>query len=280
MNEATDNQKDERVAHALSKLPEPPLPDGMAARITARATATAQLAAADVGAAPKLLVAAPGAVDPASVTRGRRADSWRSYAAASAAAVVLLSIGLVSISLLMARPGQDSGATPSVTLAGTPALPAAEPAAAPVRLANAPAQQMRPSFPAESANAKPARAPIDLKAADLKANGPSAVPQSPAALPEVRLAQDEAPAVSPVDPLASENKLAQFGPPAPRQDSKLPAEAYGPPAPTALAAAGGSAAPPATSVEAPAAAIASHSGSPPVPARPQPPAAQGPRPRF
>jgi hypothetical protein len=220
---ASENRKDELAARALSRLSDPPLPNGLAARITARATAVPQIGtvAAErppVAASP-LTETAPS-VEPAGSSRRR----WHLYAAASAAAAVLLSVGI------LAGMGDRQE--------GRPAL-AKEEAVVPL-----PRVQQQQA-PAEFVDAAP-RAPEAAKPTGKAppAAAPKMILPVPVPIPPAELASGGKPAEAgkPVEDRNPPERLAQtgpgVGPQGVSQGGSTSIPVYGPPAPTGLGIAG------------------------------------------
>lgn len=216
---ASENRKDELAARALSRLSDPPLPEGLAARITARATAVPQIGTVAPG---DRVAAVPPAIAPASpvvpVLASRR--RWPFYAAASFAAVALLLAGILA------------GLTDRRE--GAPAL-AERDKAAPLSRApksQAPAEFVEAAAPAPEAtkstkNAAPATAP---------ATGLPVPATTPPAQPATN--NEPAEAVKPVEEGNQPERLAHTGPQAgpqgaaPGGSTSMPV--YGPPAPSGL----------------------------------------------
>ena len=94
MSDANENSKDDLAVRALSRLPPPPLPDGLAARIKARATAAPQSNAAH-GAAAMAVPSPPVTSTCVDVPMRRSPRRWPIYAAASIAALFVISIGVI-----------------------------------------------------------------------------------------------------------------------------------------------------------------------------------------
>lgn len=87
MNEAIESEKDEWAARALSRLPQPPTPDGLADRISARAVAMPQTPAGElsvVEVVPSPVSSFPSSIGPVRVRRSR----WPAYASAAAIVAV------------------------------------------------------------------------------------------------------------------------------------------------------------------------------------------------
>lgn len=220
---ARESRKDELAARALSRLADPPLPEGLAARITARAIATPQVGTAISGApspAPNHPEHLPARAHPAPPARPQRKapDRRRLYAGAAIAAALLLLVGGV-----VGLPG-DPDPAPVVAGRDEPlSVPLTE-TAAPPRMADAAPVQATPTTAPHKKAAK-TRAPI-------------MVLPVPATAP-VELAADDLPAATPTPGPAIDEKeqLAQTGPQdAPTGGALRPV--YGPPAPVGLGIAG------------------------------------------
>jgi hypothetical protein len=226
---ASENRKDELAARALSRLPDPPLPEGLAARIAARATAVPQIGIVASGrpsAAVSPLVEDAPLVEVAPLMEPERSSRrrWPFYAAASVAAAALLLVGIFA--------GADDRP------ASAPAL-AEEEAIAPLQQV-----QQRP-VPAEFVDAAP-RAPKAAHSTGriLPAADPKMVLPVPVPTPPAELASDDKPAEAP-KPVEAGNQLErlaqtrpQAGPQAPPQSGSISIPVYGPPAPTGLGIAG------------------------------------------
>lgn len=220
---ADDARKDELAARALSRLSEPPIPEGLAARIAARAAATPQIGAERPAEAPT----APSAPLPGHVPMAPRvARNWRRsqdrrhhLIAASIAAALLVSAGVYA----GLRDRTDETA-PLARDEPTQALPQAD-TPAPSRLADA-------APPAKAVDAKP------LHREKARPASPTMTSPVPTA-PPVELVAEDAPSTTtaPKEPPAEESRLAQTGPKDAPNVGLRPV--YGPPAPVGLGIAGG-----------------------------------------
>lgn len=218
---ASENRKDELAARALSRLPDPPLPEGLAARIAARATAVPQIGSIAAPRSPVVVPLPVEAVVPAEPARPspRR---WPFYAAASAAGV-LLSVGILS--------GMNSRDESRPALAEEKTV--------------APLQRSQQQAPAELVDAAPRPAEPAPRA---EKSAPSAAPRMilpvPVAPPPTELVSEDKPAeiMKPVEDVSQQERLAQTGPQAGPQGtspgSPISTPVYGPPAPTGLGIAG------------------------------------------
>lgn len=211
---ASESRKDELAARALSRLSDPPLPEGLAARIAARATAMPQIGVV-ASACPPPAAPAPvealSRVEPARHSRRR----WPLYAAASVAAAALLSMGIFA----SVGDWHERGPALAEEKAVVP-LPHA-PQQAPVELVDAPPRASVPAKrPRETA---PADSPKMLL--------PVPVPTAP-----VELVSEEEPAgtMKPGPDSAQPERLAQTGPQATPQGGSSSIPVYGPPAPSGL----------------------------------------------
>lgn len=222
---ADDARKDELAARTLSRLSEPSIPEGLADRIAARATAAPQIDAARLAEAPTgTLVALPRHAPTALRVAGTRRpslDRRRHFIAASIAAALLASVGVYA--------GLRDRADQTPPLArGEPlkALPEAD-TPVPPRLADA-------ARPAEALDAKPQHREKARPARPM-ITAPVPLPASP----PVELVAEDTPSTpaAPKESPAEESKLAQTGPKNPPNISLHPV--YGPPAPIGLGIAGG-----------------------------------------
>ncbi|NIJ37562.1 hypothetical protein FHR22_002246 [Sphingopyxis panaciterrae] len=218
---ASENRKDELAARALSRLPDPPLPEGLAARIAARATAVPQIGSI---APPLSQVVVPlpvEAVVPAEPARPalRR---WPFYAAASAAAVLL------PVGILAGMNGREESKPALAEEKNVAPLPRSQ-QQAPAELVDAAPRPAEAAQPAEKS---------------LPAAAPKMILPIPAAPPPTELASEEKPAetAKPVEDVSQPERLAQTGPQAGPQGtspgSPILVPVYGPPAPTGLGIAG------------------------------------------
>lgn len=234
MSGAPEDWKDRLAARALSRLGDPPLPEGFAARIAARATATPQVQPAPRESWP---VTASDEAIVAGVVHGEAAAPrrWPAYAAASIAALAVAAIGALALDA-----GPQGRQRPSIAKD--------EPAA---RL-----PQTLPQAAAEMAEAAPQRrASVPKRKTSKSSAAPLMRPPVPVA------AQPGAPAASgtPAEPpppaakAGEEEMLAQSGPQLGPGDGGGSRAVYGPPAPKGLGIAGsinGSAAAPGESTAA------------------------------
>lgn len=236
MSGSIDERRDALAARALSRLPEPPVPAGLAARITAKAIATPQAQPqAEEADRPARTETAAAVVAHNSAPRRR----WPGYAMAVSVAIV----ALASAGLLLAG---DDPQEPRV--AGAAPEPAAPPRRVEVADVPAPARAVTP----RTAPEPPAR------------RARPAAPPAPSEPAPVELAVEEAPAPAAKAP---EPQLVQTGPQLPQSGlGSIDGSVYGPPAPSGLGVAGsvpgGKAPPGATS--------APPTSTPPPPGRARP----------
>ncbi|SNS58116.1 hypothetical protein [Sphingopyxis indica] len=233
MSGRIEEAKDAAAARALSRLAEPAVPEGLAARIKAQATALPQAA----GQAAEPVVAAPEAASALASPRPRR---WPAYAAAASVAVAIL-----AWAMLPSRPHDATPIAPQV-VDSTPSSPAEAPKT-PVQI-EAPA----PAAPAPKLAER-------QKPAKKTAPAPEPVPAPPAAGPAaVELATKAPESAPPAPPGESpqEPELAQTGPQLPAENDNVTGSVYGPPAPTGLGIAGSAGA-------RPGAPMGGHRGGPP-----------------
>lgn len=211
----TNIDKDELAARALTRLAAPALPDGLAARITARATAMPQI---EPSASPSLDAAVPVEAKPARLAPpSRRVEGRRRIFAGVSVCALLLAVGVVAA----LRSNSDE---PVIAAGEERTLPAIDvETAAPPKLAEAaPPETLTTTVPRKM-KANP-DAPLTLPA-------PAASPIEPAA--------ENLPAAVPVthSPAPEQEKLAQTGPRDSSADKAL-RPVYGPPAPVGLGIAG------------------------------------------
>jgi hypothetical protein len=244
MTRQDDTAHDEALARALSRLPEPEVPEGLAARIVARATAKAQ--PEPVADRPETIIATPPApmptprILPQSVPAAAQPEI-RSYGrwavlAASVAAVVLVAGGLA----FRTDGPRTASAPPQMVTNAPPKTPAEQ--AAPATPATAPAgahsgQLADRSDPVPTAPAdRTSRSAPQGSLADIEPLSPDATrlagPGAPGVVPP---AIESGTASGPGKTLS-----AQAGPPAPGPDAVPRARGvYGPPAPSAFSITGG-----------------------------------------
>ncbi len=219
---APDARKDELAARALSCLGEPPVPEGLAARITARATAAPQIADVSPDSAPSPAPVPLSFAPPVRATGPARSHPVRRrhVIAASIAAALLLSVGVYAG--LRDRPGKSPAFANDVP---TQTVPQSDPRA-PSRLADA----APPAGAPEAAPTRREKAPPAQRFATV----PAPVD------PPVELAEEAPPAATPAtggEARPQEGRLAQTGPDNISNSGLRPV--YGPPAPTGLGIAGG-----------------------------------------
>jgi hypothetical protein len=220
---ATDDRRDELAARALSRLDDPPLPEGFAERIAARATATAQIGIVPPSAAPdaKPLLSRVATPVPAIMPVRNRASRRRIYAAASIAVLLLASAGFI-----LGRGATGDASPPQI--AKSPAAPSDQfPAPQRPRLADAlpPAAQPSP----QQSELRPPTAPTMVLPVPL-----APPPELAAAVPPAGAPPAERP---PADAPAEEEQLAHTGPQT--MPGNVAGPVYGPPVPGGLGIAGG-----------------------------------------
>jgi hypothetical protein len=225
MSDATETRKDELAARMLLELEKPAIPEGLAARIAARATAEPQIGATGAVHAPNSATAmlASESVSVLNMpVKGRArpvSPRWRGYAAASAVAVVLVSVGLLA-------GGRDApGDAPVVAEADSP------PQRTPVSDADNDGEKLAEAVPRKAKAI--VRAP---KAVEL----PAPAMTLPIALtpPPTELAHDEKPDNIAPPEMAPQERLAQTVPQSIPQGGGGAISIYGPPAPSGLGIAG------------------------------------------
>lgn len=218
MSGATEDRKDQLAARALSRLREPQLPEGFAARIAARATSAPQasatpreiLTATDSEPLPTAGIAPPDSL----VLTG-----WRRYAVASVAALAVAAVGLFMIGA-----GSQAQRRPEVVADGQPARSSQFTSERTVEVANG-----------TPALAPPARASVRIGKTEPVLQLPVAIPSQP---DELMIAGE--PMGSRVQDAVTgkEEKLVQIGPPAGPQDIGGSRPVFGPPVPQGLGIAG------------------------------------------
>lgn len=206
------NRKDDLAVRALSRLPDPALPEGMAARIKARATALPQLPAGD-----EVRPAIPAASPPADTPRRTVRTRWPFYAAASLAAVLLVS-GAMLVGL-----GRHETAGPVVAKQEAEDMLPAPRETPPPQVADAapvaksPAPTTRPA-PTRRAPSAPAPVPVMTAPADLTTETP---PVEKEQLVQSSSGEDA-------------GQIVHNQPPATPEGAGVPSPAYGPPVPSGL----------------------------------------------
>lgn len=226
MSDATETRKDELAARMLLELEKPRIPEGLADRITARAIAAPQIGAADA-----VDVRAPTAdlqpPESSSIlimpVKGRAKSTpprWRAYAAASAAAAVLVSVGLWA--------GGRESPSDAPLLAKTDR---------PTRLSPPAGDEEESEKLADAAPRKAVAQSSEPKAAH-RTEPAMAVPVA-LTPPPVALALDDVPGdMAPPEAAAKEEKLAQTVQQPISQSGGSAISVYGPPAPSGLGIAG------------------------------------------
>jgi len=256
-----ETRKDELAVRALSRLADPPVPDGLAARIAARATAAPQVGAIAPDRAPVVAV-----LPPAPVASARHpVRRWRTYAAASVAAALLLSVGLV-----VGR-GAPEDRLPLAKADPVPATRTGQPAAAPTEVADADAA------PADAKISGPSRGPHPRSQPAMVLPVPMTPP--PAGLPQ----EDKFPEVAPAPDPTEQERLAQTGPQIAPQGGGSVSPVYGPTAPQGLGIVGSSNGPvaiPGEGATTPRAPRSGPPGSPPPSGMPGPSMPRGPGSRL
>lgn len=220
---ADDVHKDELAARVLSRLEDAPVPEGLAARIAARAVATPQIGVARSAEAPASApIAFPGQASTAPRVARSTPGHRRHFVAASIVAALLISVGVYA----GFRDSADD-ITPLARDEPRNAMPQAE-TPAPARLADA-------ARPAEAQDAKPLHRE---KARPAQPAQPSMTSPVPKAAPVELVAEGAPSTTTPTkEPPAEENRLAQTGPKNAPNIGLQPV--YGPPAPVGLGIAGG-----------------------------------------